>query len=71
MMRVKVERVPKKALEGYIEGRRPVGRPRGRWLDAVDRDAKRMLKCRNWRRSAEDRDAWRRRIEEAKARVGL
>jgi hypothetical protein len=36
------EKVPKKALKGYIEGRRPVGRSRGRWLDAVDRDAKRM-----------------------------
>jgi hypothetical protein len=36
----------------------------------VDRDAKRMLKFRNWR-SAEERDAWRQRIEEAKAQVGL
>ena len=42
----------------------------GRWLDAVDRDAK-MLKYKNWRRSAENRDAWRQRIEEAKAQVGL
>jgi hypothetical protein len=33
----------------------------------VDRDDKRMLKVRNWRRSAENRDAWGRRIEEAKA----
>jgi hypothetical protein len=56
-MRVKDERVTKKALKGYVEGRRPVGRPRGRWLDAVGKDAERMLKCRNWRRSAEDRDA--------------
>jgi hypothetical protein len=32
---------------------------------------RRILKCRNWRRSAEDRDAWRRRIEEAKAQVVL
>jgi hypothetical protein len=40
-------------------------------LDTVDRDAKRMLKCRNWRRLAEDRDAWRRRIEGAKAQFGL
>jgi hypothetical protein len=40
VLRVKVERVPRKALEVYIEGRRPVGRPRGRWLDAVDRDAR-------------------------------
>jgi len=39
-------------------------------LDAVDRDAKGMLKCRNWRRLAEDGDAWRRRIEGAKAQFG-
>jgi hypothetical protein len=45
--------VPKKALRRYIDRRRP----RGRWSDAVDRDARRMLKCRNWGRSAEDRDA--------------
>ena len=49
--------MPKKALRGYIEGRRPAGRSRGRWLDAADRDAKRMLKCRNWGRLAKDRDA--------------
>jgi len=57
LVRKKEGRVPKKALIGYAEGTRPVGRPRGRWLDAVDRDAKRMLKCRKWRRSAEDRGA--------------
>jgi hypothetical protein len=62
-------RVAKKALKGYIEGRRQVGRPRGKCLDDVDRDAKRMLECRNWRKSAEDRDAWRQRIEEAKDQV--
>ena len=64
--RMKDESVPKKGLKGYIERRRPVGRPRGRWLDAMDRDTKRMLKCRNWSKSAEDRKAWRRRIEESR-----
>ena len=39
------------------EGREPAGRPRGRWLDAVDRDAKGMLKCETWIRWAEDTDA--------------
>jgi hypothetical protein len=29
VIKVKVEMVPKKALKGYIGGRRPVGRPRG------------------------------------------
>ena len=40
-------------------------------LGAMDKDAKRMLKCRNWRMSAENRDAWRPRIEEAKVQLGL
>ena len=65
MIRMMDGRVPEKSLNGYIEGRRTVGRPGGRCLDAVDRDVKRMLKCRKRRRWAEDRDAWRRRIEEA------
>jgi hypothetical protein len=33
----------------------------------VDRDAERVFKCRNWKRSADGTDAWRRRIEETKA----
>jgi len=68
---MKNERVLKRALQGNKEGRRSVGRPRGRWLDAVDRDAKRMLKWRNWRRLADDRGDWRWRNKEAKAQVGL
>ena len=48
----KDERVPKKALKGYIKGRRLLGRPRGRWMNAMDRDTKRMLKCKKWRRLA-------------------
>jgi hypothetical protein len=51
-MGMKEERVPKKTLK---EGRLDV--PRGRWSDAVDKDAKRMLKCSNWKRPAEGRDA--------------
>jgi len=47
VMRMNDERAAMKALKGYIEGRRPVGRSRGRWLDVVDRDAKRMLKCKD------------------------
>ena len=65
-MGIKEERVPKKTLIGYTKGR-----PRGRCLDTVDRDAKRMLKRRLWRMTAEDRDAWSRTIEEDKAQDGL
>jgi hypothetical protein len=45
--------------ERIMEGRRPVGRSRGRWLVAVIRVGKRVLMCRNWRRSTEDREVWR------------
>jgi hypothetical protein len=38
VMRMTEGSVTKIAMKGYIEGRRAIGRPRGRWLDAVDRD---------------------------------
>ena len=49
----------------YIEGllytrihaKRPVGRPRRRWEDAVDKDAREILKVRSWRMAA-DRGEW-------------
>jgi hypothetical protein len=50
---MKDERAPKKALKGFVEGKRPVGRPSGRWITAVDGDAESTLKCNNWRKSAE------------------
>jgi hypothetical protein len=68
-MRMKNERVIKKTFRRFIERREPVGRHKGRRIDAVHRDAKVMLKCKNW--SVEDIDVWRRRIEEAEVQVGL
>ena len=43
VMKIKVEMLTKKAQKGYIKRRRPVGRPIGRWIDAVDRDEKRTF----------------------------
>jgi hypothetical protein len=60
----------RKPLKGYLEGRRPVGKPRGKWLDAVGREVNMMFKYRDWKRLAEDREAWRWRVEDAKAQVG-
>jgi hypothetical protein len=58
--------------KGYIDGReRTSWRPTGRRIDAVDIGEKNMLKGKNWRRSAERKDVWRRGTEEAKAQVGL
>jgi hypothetical protein len=70
VLRTKEERALKRALKGSKDWRRPVGRPRGKWMDAVDKDAKSMLKFTNWRRSAEVTIIWRRRTGEAKTQVG-
>jgi hypothetical protein len=49
---------------------RPVGRPRLRWMDQVEEDLKRM-KVTGWRVKAEDRQEWRRIVEQIKTHPGL
>jgi len=51
-------------------GGRGCGRPKSRWIDRVEEDA-RKLGCRNWRADAQDRGRWRHLLEEAKAHPGL
>jgi len=48
-----------------------VGRPRTRWTDVVQRDARQLLGIRGWRSKDANRDEWRRLMREAKARKGL
>jgi len=61
----------KKGLNGNLYTTRPVGRPRNRWADVVQRDALQLQWIRGWRRRAENSDEWRRLMREAKARKGL
>ena len=49
----------KKVLNGNFNIRRPVGRPRTRWANVVQRDALHLLGIRGWKRAA-NRDEWRR-----------
>jgi hypothetical protein len=42
--------------------RRPVGKPRGRWEDAVRRDAVDLLQIRNWKGAATKRKVWKKKI---------
>jgi len=65
------ERIPQKVLNGNFHTTRPVGRPRTRWADVVQRDALQLLGTRGWGRRAANRDKWRRLMWEAKARKGL
>ena len=71
IIRMEEEMIPKKVLNGNFHTTRPLGRPRTRWVDVVQRDALQLLGSRGWRRRAANRDEWRRLIREAKARKGL
>jgi hypothetical protein len=65
------ERILKKVLNGNFHTTRPVGRPRTRWADVVQRNAIQLLGIREWRRRGANRDEWRRLMREAKARKRL
>jgi hypothetical protein len=45
VQRLPLDRIPKKALGATFTGRRPVGKPRKRWEDAVQEDAVSLLRC--------------------------
>jgi hypothetical protein len=66
-----VREFPKKVLNGTFHNTRPVGRPRTRWADVVQRDALQLLGVTGWRRRAENRDEWKHALREAKAQKGL
>jgi hypothetical protein len=59
------------ALNGNFHTTRPVGRPRTRWADVVQRDALQLLGIRGWTSEVANRDEWRCLMREAKVRKGL
>ena len=71
IVRMGEERIPKKVLNGNFYTTRPVGRPRTKWADVVQKDALQLLGIRGWRRRTENMDEWRHLMREAKARKGL
>jgi hypothetical protein len=71
IIRMEEERISKKVLNGNFHTTRPVGRPRTRWVDVVQRDTLQLLGTRGWRRRATNRDEWWRLVREANTRKGL
>jgi hypothetical protein len=51
-------------------GQQGHGRPKSRWINGVEEDA-RKLGCRNWLAAAQGRGRWRHLLKEAKAHPGL
>jgi hypothetical protein len=70
-IRIEDGRIRKMVLNGRFHYTRPVGRPRARWADAVQRDSLQILGIWGGRRRAENRDGWRHLLREAKDRKGL
>jgi len=62
-------KLPKKILWTNAGGQRRRGRPKSKWIDGVEEDA-RKLGCRNWPADAQNRGRWRHLLEEAKAHRG-
>jgi hypothetical protein len=64
------ERISEKFLNGNFRTTRPVGNPRTRWANVVQRDALQLLGTRGWR-TATNRDELRDLVREAKTRKAL
>jgi hypothetical protein len=69
--RMEEQRIPNRVLNRNYRITRPAGRPRTRWADVVQRDARQLLGIRGWRSKPANRDEWRCLMREAKARKGL
>jgi hypothetical protein len=63
--------IPRMVMAGQMFGKRPVAKPKKRWMDAVKEDSYQILNWRNLEVQAQDRDEWRSRIKKAKARFVL
>jgi hypothetical protein len=56
VVRMEEYRIPRKVLGSCFVGGRPVGRPRNRWEDAIQRNAANLLRIQNWKAAARDEE---------------
>jgi hypothetical protein len=70
VVRTKQHRILKKVLGSSFGGGRPVGRPRNRWKDIIQRDATNLLLIRNWKAAARDKEECRKKVGVAMAIEG-
>jgi hypothetical protein len=56
VQRMESQSVPRMVMAGLMVGKRPEGKPKKRWMDAVKEDSYQILKGRNSELKAQDRD---------------
>jgi hypothetical protein len=56
VVRMEQHRIPKKVLGSCFGDGRPVVRPRNRWQDVIQRNAANLLRIRNWKAAARDKE---------------
>jgi hypothetical protein len=59
--------IPRKMLYDTIGGKRPISKPKRRWIEAVKEDSRKILGIGNWKREALDRQVWKGYLHKAKA----
>jgi hypothetical protein len=69
VQRLPLDCVPKKAMKAEFTGNRQVGRRRFKLEEGVKEDAVRLLRCRNWKLTTQNRTVWRQKLRKAKARL--
>ena len=64
-----MEDVVKKLIKWKPLGKRPVERPKNRWINGILRDME-MLKVKNWKELTRNRKEWNKLVEKAKTTPG-
>jgi hypothetical protein len=59
VQRMESQSIPRMVMAGQMFRKRPVGKPKKRWMDTVKEDSYQILKWRNWEVKAQDRDGGR------------
>jgi len=70
LVRMNNDRTLKKIFDTKADGVRSVGRPKLRWEDGVDQYM-RILRVKNWKKVAVNREEWAKFLKKARAHQGL
>ena len=67
VQRLPLDCIPKKALKAEFTGNRPLGRLSFKQEQGVKENAAKLLRCRNWKLTAQNRAVWRQKLWDTKA----